>query len=149
MPEGDADKLAVLVQCDTEWHAESIAAGLRGRGIAAQAEGGYVAGWRADVPAKARVMVFKKDLLPARLLLSELKTEGGAGSIDWDTVDVGTNIEGVPEPAGRIGTKPPLTEAQEAAASRTRGVLLTMVFLIGAVALLAIAKACMGPPRVP
>lgn len=147
MPKGDADKLAVLVQCDTEWHAESLAAGLRGRGIAAQAEGGFVAGWRADVPAKARVMVFKKDLLPARLLLSELKTQGGAGSIDWDAVDVGENIEGVPEPAGKIGVKPPLTEAQEAAAGRTRGMLLTVVFIIGAIALLALAKACMGTPK--
>lgn len=147
MPEGDADKLAVLVQCDTEWHAESIAAGLRGRGIPAQAEGGFVAGWRADVPAKARVMVFTRDLLQARLLLSELKTEGGAGSIDWDSVDVGEHIEGVPEPAGRIEPSPTITEAQKAAAGRTRGLLLTVAFMIGAIALLALARSCIGPPR--
>jgi hypothetical protein len=145
MPEGDADKLSVLVQCDTEWHAESLAAGLRGRGIAAQAEGGYVAGWRAESPAKARVMVFKKDLLPARLLLSELKTE--AGSIDWDTVDVGENIEGVPEPVGKIGPGPTNNDAKEAAAGRTKGLLLTIVLIVGAVAVLAIAKACAGVTR--
>lgn len=141
MPEGDADKLAVLLQCDTEWHAESIAASLRGRGIAAQAEGGYVAGWRADVPAKARVMVFTRDLLPARLLLSELKTE--AGSIDWDSVDVGEHIEGVPEPAGRIGPDT-AAEAQEAAAGRRRALLLTVVITVGGIALLVLASVLKG-----
>ncbi|HYD00379.1 MAG TPA: hypothetical protein VEB22_04065 [Phycisphaerales bacterium] len=138
MPESEADKLAVLVQCDTEWHAESLAAGLRGRGVAAQAEGGYVAGWRAEVPAKARVMVFKRDLLKARLLLSELKTE--AGSIDWETVDVGEHVEGVAEPVAKIG--PPKSEAQTAAASRTRGLLLTLAFIAAAVGGLAAAKSC-------
>ncbi|HZW08121.1 MAG TPA: hypothetical protein VFF65_13445 [Phycisphaerales bacterium] len=143
MPEGEADKLAVLVQCDTEWHAESIAAGLRGRGIAAQAEGGYVAGWRAEAPARARVMVFTGDLLRARLLLSELRTE--AGSIDWETVDVGEHVEGVAEPVAKIG--PARSEAQAAGASRTRGLLLTLAFIVAAAGGLAAAKSC--TPRTP
>ncbi len=143
MPGSDADKLVVLVQCDTEWHAESIAAGLRGRGIAAEAEGGFVAGWRADTPARSRVLVFTRDLLAARLLLSELKT--GSGSIDWDTVDVGEIIEGVPEPAGKIGPAP--SGAPDGAASRTRGLIVTVVFVIVAVLLLGLIKACGGPAR--
>lgn len=143
MPGSDADKLVVLVQCDTEWHAESIAAGLRGRGIAAEAEGGFVAGWRADTPARARVLVFTKDLLQARLLLSELKT--GSGSIDWDTVDVGEIIEGAPEPAGKIGPAP--GSPPDSAAARTRGLVVTVVFVIVAVLVLGLIKACDGRAR--
>jgi len=136
MSEGDADTLTVLVQCDTEWHAESIANGLRGRGIAAQAEGGYVAGFRADVPAKARVMVFKRDLLTARLMLSELRTE--AGSIDWEAVDVGEHVEGVPEPVARIG---PGDAGREASVRRVRGWLITVALLVAAVAALTLLNA--------
>lgn len=143
MPGSEADKLVVLVQCDTEWHAESIAAGLRGRGIAAEAEGGYVAGWRADTPARSRVLVFTKDLLSARLLLSELKA--GSGSIDWDTVDVGEIIEGAPEPAGKIGPAP--ESEPNSAAARTRGVVVTVVFVIVAVLVLGLIKACGGQSR--
>ncbi|MFT3683341.1 MAG: hypothetical protein QM783_00195 [Phycisphaerales bacterium] len=122
MPDGDADKLAVLTQCDTEWHAEAIASALCARGIAAQAEGGLVAGWRADAPAKSRVMVFTRDVLPARLLLTELKTE--VGSIDWDEVDVGEHVEGVPAPAGKIEGTPPEPRISD---GRNRGLVLTVV----------------------
>lgn len=142
MNTGDADKLTVLVQCDTEWHAESIAAALRGRGIASQAEGGLVAGWRADAPARSRVMVFTKDLLQARLLLSELKTDGA--SIDWDAVDVGDHVEGVPEPAGRIGL---LAPSDEEARKRNRTVFATILFIVVALAALVAARACSGGHR--
>ncbi|MBY0308893.1 MAG: hypothetical protein K2Q09_09145 [Phycisphaerales bacterium] len=136
MPDGDADKLAVLVQCDTEWHAEAIASALRGRGIAAQAEGGLVAGWRADVPAKSRVMVFTKDVLPARLLLGELRAE--VGSIDWDAVDVGEHVEGVPEPAGKISGAAATPPAGEEPRARTVGLLVTLG-LMGVAILLLVA----------
>ena len=140
MNEGEADKLAVLVQCETEWHAESIAAALRGRGIASQAEGGLVAGWRAEVPAKSRVMVFTRDLLAARLMLSELKTDGA--SIDWDAVDVGEHLEGVPETAGKIGDEPDLAERRK----RTRALLLTVALAAVGMVALMVSKSC-GPPR--
>jgi hypothetical protein len=136
MPEGDADKLTDFVQCKTEWHAESIAAALRARGIASQAEGGMAAGWQAEAPTKWRVMVFTRDLLAARLLLSELKTEGA--SIDWDAVDVGEHVEGVPEPAGKIGDEPVDAEA----GGRTRALLLTVGVMVAAVVALVISKAC-------
>lgn len=140
MPEGDADKLTVLVQCETEWHAESIATALRGRGIAAQAEGGLLAGMRAEAPARSRVMVFTKDLLPARLMLSELKTDGA--SIDWDAVDVGEHVEGVPAPAGKIGTEPVDAESR----ARMRTMMVTIALAVLAVVCLLIAKACV--PRI-
>ena len=139
MPEGDADKLTVLVQCDTEWHAESIAASLRGRGIAAQAEGGLVAGWRAEAPARSKVMVFTRDLLQARLLLSELKTDGA--SIDWDAVDVGEHVEGVPETAGKIGDP----AADQERRARTRTLLLTVAMAVVGAVVLMVAKALGGP----
>lgn len=142
MNEGDADKLTVLVLCETEWHAESIAAALRGRGIASQAEGGLVAGWRAEAPAKSKVMVFTRDLLAARLLLSELKTDGA--SIDWDAVDVGEHVEGVPETAGKIGggREPVDTETR----ARTRALLLTVALAVVGVVALMVSRGC-NPPR--
>lgn len=131
------ETLTVIAQCQTEWHAEATAAALRARGIAAQAEGGYVAGWRAEAPAASRVMVFTKDLLRARLALTELRTQ--SHSIDWDQVDVGEHPEGVPPPVGRIAGDP-----AAAPDPRRTAKLLALLAAAGAVTAIIVVKAFLG-----
>lgn len=82
---GDASiKLVDLATFDAEFAAEAVANALRARGIGAQVLGGQMAGFRAEVPGGARVVVMRKDLLRARLALEELRHD--MGQIDWESV---------------------------------------------------------------
>ena len=64
-----------------------IAAGLRERGIDAHVVGGMTAGFRAEAPGMARVLVPADHLEEAQLLVEIIRTE--AANIDWSDVDVG------------------------------------------------------------
>ena len=88
--------MAILTVADTEWEAETIAAAMKERGIPAMVEGGYVAGWRAETPGKARVMVFQSDLERARAAARDAAFTGA--SIDWDAVEVGEPETPLPGP---------------------------------------------------
>jgi len=60
---------------------------LRERGIDAHVAGGMTAGFRAEAPGMARVLVPADHLEEAQLLVEIIRTE--AANIDWSDVDVG------------------------------------------------------------
>lgn len=86
MPE-DKDDTAVLLNASTEWEASFIADALNERDIDAQASGGLTAGFRAEAPGYARVIVPRGQLERAQKALVAIRDE--AAHIDWSKVDVG------------------------------------------------------------
>jgi hypothetical protein len=76
--------LVTIATFDAEFAAEAVANALRARGVNAQVLGGQMAGFRAEAPGSARVVVLRKEVLKARLALQELRHE--MGQIDWSTV---------------------------------------------------------------
>lgn len=83
----DDTSTAILGQYATELEASMIAAGLRERGINAHVVGGMTAGFRAEAPGMARVLVPADRLDEARHLVEVIRAE--AANIDWSDVDVG------------------------------------------------------------
>ncbi len=83
----DDDDTVVLVNVQTEWEASFIAEALNERGINAQVSGGLTAGFRAEAPGLARVIVPRGQVERAKQQLAEIRQE--AASIDWSQIDVG------------------------------------------------------------
>lgn len=82
----DDENLSVLTTVPGEFEASAIVSALEAEGIRAQAVGGFIAGFKAETPAGASVMVLEDDLPRAQAILADLK-KNGAG-IDWSKVDV-------------------------------------------------------------
>lgn len=82
-----ASKLVALTSSPSEFEAAAIAAALSDQGIPARVSGGTIAGFRAEVPGEAHVIVFEHDLERARNALRAVKA--GSIDIDWDEVDLG------------------------------------------------------------
>jgi hypothetical protein len=104
-----------LLTTEHEYQAELVASSLRSSGIAAQAIGGALTGYRAEAPTRARVVVRKEDLLAARLALEEIRAS--AAQIDWDSIDVGPADAEV-EPAGEVQEPPRLRLTEEGQPAR-------------------------------
>ncbi len=81
------DDTVVLVNASSEWEASFIAEALTERNINAQASGGLTAGFRAEAPGLARVIVPRAQLEQAKQRLAEIRRE--TTSIDWSQIDVG------------------------------------------------------------
>jgi hypothetical protein len=84
----DPEMPVVLTTTPTEFQAEAIAAALREHGVAAMTEGGMVATFRVEAPAHARVMVKRRDLRVAQVILRSIRSD--SVDLDWDEIDVGT-----------------------------------------------------------
>jgi Putative prokaryotic signal transducing protein len=82
----DDENLSVLTTVPGEFEATAIVSALEAEGIRAQAVGGFTAGFKAETPAGASVMVLEADLERAKQILADLK-KNGAG-VDWSKVDV-------------------------------------------------------------
>ena len=82
----DDENLSVLTTVPGEFEATAIVSALEAEGIRAQAVGGFTAGFKAETPAGASVMVLEGDLERAKQILADLK-KNGAG-VDWSKVDV-------------------------------------------------------------
>ncbi len=79
-----SNTLVDLASFEAEFAAEAVATALRARGVSAQVMGGTMAGFRAEAPGAARVVVFRRDLLRARLILEHLRLD--MQEIDWKSV---------------------------------------------------------------
>ncbi len=86
-PPMNDDDTVVLVNVQTEWEASFIAEALSERDINAQASGGLTAGFRAEAPGLARIIVPRGQVERAKQQLAEIRKE--AASIDWSQIDVG------------------------------------------------------------
>ncbi len=82
----------ILATCPTEPEAVLIADILTDNGIEAVVTGGSVAGFRAEAPAGARVLVHKDDHAQAQANIAEVEKD--AANIDWSKVDLGQPEEG-------------------------------------------------------
>jgi hypothetical protein len=76
-----------LAAYSNDWQARALVMHLREEGIAAEAVGGMLSGFRAEAPALVRVMVFRRDEARAKQVLQQLPHN--AAQIDWAAVDVG------------------------------------------------------------
>lgn len=76
-----------LIAYPNDWQARALVMHLREEGIAAEALGGMLAGFRAEAPALVRVLVKKRDEDRAKLVLQQLPAS--VAQIDWASVDVG------------------------------------------------------------
>ncbi len=95
-----ASKLVTLTSSPSEFEAAAIAAALSDQGIPARVSGGTIAGFRAEVPGEAQVLVFEHDLDRARNTLRAVRAD--SVDIDWDDVNLGES-----EPATETATSPP------------------------------------------
>ncbi len=84
---GESGKAVPVAACTTELEASMIASGLNERGIEARVVGGATAGFRAEAPGVAKVLVHADDLAEALRLIAEIREE--AKEIDWSQVDLG------------------------------------------------------------
>ncbi|HET6324862.1 MAG TPA: DUF2007 domain-containing protein [Planctomycetaceae bacterium] len=82
----DDENLSVLTTVPGEFEATAIVSALEAEGIRAQAVGGFTAGFKAETPAGASVMVLENDLPRAKQILADLRKEGAG--VDWSKVDV-------------------------------------------------------------
>ncbi len=82
----DDENLSVLTTVPGEFEASAIVSALEAEGIRAQAVGGFTAGFKAEAPGGASVMVLEADLVRAKQILADLQ-KNGAG-VDWSKVDV-------------------------------------------------------------
>ncbi|MDY7108624.1 MAG: DUF2007 domain-containing protein [Planctomycetota bacterium] len=71
----DADESRLLCVLPTEMEATLLVARLEAAGIAARVEGGISAGFRAEAPGGARVLVAARDLARARAVLQPQEAE--------------------------------------------------------------------------
>jgi hypothetical protein len=93
------ESTAVLVTTRTAFEAETIAAALRDRGMAAQAINTASAQvWGGLAVGQAKVLVYEREIEDARVLLKTIRAEGAA--VDWDTADVGPEFD-LEKPASR------------------------------------------------
>ncbi len=82
----DDENLCKLTTVPGEFEASAIVSALEAEGIRARVVGGYTAGFKAEAPGGASVVVFEADLARAKEILAGLR-QHGAG-IDWSKVDV-------------------------------------------------------------
>ena len=84
----DSDEsTAVLITTRSAFEAETVAAALRQRGMAAQAVDTVTTALWAGAVGGAKVLVYQRELEDAKALLKAIRAEGAA--VDWDTADVG------------------------------------------------------------
>lgn len=83
----DESKGVRLGDFPSEVEAMMIASGLNERGIEARVVGGATAGFRAEAPGRARVLVHADELKEALRLVEEIRRD--AEDIDWEQVDLG------------------------------------------------------------
>lgn len=93
----DPDGLVEITTRATEAGAEMVAGALRERGVDAQVVGGFLTGFRAEIPAYSTVLVRRRDLEQAKAVLAEVRAE----SVDLDWSEVDTNAPETPAPAER------------------------------------------------
>ena len=84
----DPNEPAVLAVVGTEVEATLIVAALNDAGIEARTSGGLTAGFRAEAPGAAKVLVHQDDLARALETLTAFRAE--CSEIDWSTVDLGS-----------------------------------------------------------
>lgn len=89
---------AVVATTQTAFEAETIAAALRHRGIAAQAVDTATTQLWAGAVGRAKVLVYERELEDARAMLRTIRAEGAA--VDWDNADLGAEFD-----AGKPGTR--------------------------------------------
>jgi hypothetical protein len=82
----DSESVEKLATLQTDFEAAAIVAALEEEGIRARAVGGYIAGFRAEVPAGVSVLVSRADLERAKSVLEKLRKHGA--DVDWSKVDV-------------------------------------------------------------
>jgi len=88
----DSDEsTAVLITTRSAFEAETVAAALRQRGMAAQAIDTATTSLWAGAVGGAKVLVYQRELEDARSLLKAIRAEGAA--VDWDTADVGPDFD--------------------------------------------------------
>ena len=87
----DPERLEVLIRVLSEAEATAIVTALAAVGIKAIANGGHIAGYRAEAPGELKVVVQQKNLAAARSELARL--EGEPAEIDWSQVDVGEPLD--------------------------------------------------------
>lgn len=91
----DNEPTVTLLNCRTSFEAEAIAHALRSRGVNAQTVDSANAGiWLGmNNVSQPKIVVLAHDEARARRALEEIKSE--VSEIDWSTVDVGDEAEGV------------------------------------------------------
>jgi len=82
----DAEQLKTLTTVTNDFEASAIVSALEAEDIRARAVGGYIAGFRAEVPGGVSVIVAETDLERAKQVLDELRRHGA--DVDWSQVDV-------------------------------------------------------------
>ena len=82
----DDEKLVKLTTVPGEFEATAIVSALEAEGIKSQTVGGFIAGFRAEVPGGVSVVVLEEDLPRAKQIFADLKAHGAG--IDWSQVDV-------------------------------------------------------------
>lgn len=85
------ESTAVLITTRTAFEAETIAAALRDRGMAAQAIDTATTQLWAGAIGGAKVLVYQRELDDARELLKTIRAEGAA--VDWDAADIGPEFD--------------------------------------------------------
>ncbi|HEV3302227.1 MAG TPA: DUF2007 domain-containing protein [Planctomycetaceae bacterium] len=83
----DDENLSKLTTVPGEYEATAIVSALEAEGIRATVVGGFTAGFRAEAPGGASVMVLEADLPRAKEILAQLRKQGAG--IDWSQVDLG------------------------------------------------------------
>jgi hypothetical protein len=83
----DDENLSKLTTVPGEYEATAIVSALEAEGIRATAVGGFTAGFKAEGPGGASVMVLEDDLPRAKEILAQLRKQGAG--IDWSLVDLG------------------------------------------------------------
>lgn len=96
----DTDCPEVLLSVSNDIEASSIVIALAQYGIEATAAGGFISGFKAEVPSSVDILVKRADLDRASQALAEIH-EHPADEIDWDSVDV---MEGAEEELPAVET---------------------------------------------
>jgi hypothetical protein len=94
------ESTAVLITTRTAFEAETIAAALRDRGMAAQAINTATTQLWAGAIGGAKVLVYQRELDDAKAMLRTIRAEGAA--VDWDGTDLGPDFD--TEPASSRST---------------------------------------------
>ena len=85
------ESTAVLVTTQTAFEAETVAAALRDRGLAAQAINTATTQLWAGAVGGAKVLVYQRELEDARAMLKAIRADGAA--VDWDSAELGPEFD--------------------------------------------------------
>jgi hypothetical protein len=97
----DPNRPDTLLSVSTEIEAAAIVTALAEYGIQALTVGGYISGFKAEVPSSVAVVVKRADFDPAKQALTEIRQQ--QADIDWSKVDVTETLES-PADAGEAAT---------------------------------------------